>query len=149
MFQDSLSHNFPEQSGLVIPIAEEDEDRSNYPDDHPASQVSIQQLHQEMDALLADSSASHLSAEQEMLLRQSEISNRAQMEAFRVPVTASIDRVMQRQAPDWHEWQAQQQQAAMHHPHPNGPIQPPQPQQKKQHDDDGFLGGFRCFRACS
>lgn len=137
-YREFQSQNFPEQSNLVVPPMDEDDDRHHGVDDHPASQASIKQLHDEMDALLADSSATQLTPDQQMLLRQNEISNRAQMEAFRVPVTASIDRVMQRD---------NRMQMG-----PDNMIQPMQPgmmppQRKPDDSDLGF--GFRCFRACS
>jgi len=125
---------FPEQSGLIMPGMDEDYDHHGGADDHPASQAAIQRLHDEMDALLADSSAQpSLTADQQMLLRQNEISSRAQMEAFRVPVTASIDRVMQRDN--------------RMHPNQMPGQMPPQVQRKPDEHDLGF--GFRCFRACS
>lgn len=115
--------DFPEQNCMVLPE-----------DDHPASAASMQQLHMEMDALLANSGSSKLSAEQQMTLRQNEIHNRAQMEAFRTPVTASIDRVMQRQDP------------RMQDPSMRPPGAPPP---RKPDDYDQGILGFKCFRACT
>lgn len=128
LFEEFRPHNFPEQSSLVMP-AENDEDE--------LGSAAIDRLHKEMDALLADTGTAQLSAEQQMLLRQNEISNRAQMEAFRVPVTASIDRVMTRSSP--HQ---SQEIGGM-------PPQVHARQQRQQDDYDTGTFGFRCFRACS
>merc|ERR1719329_1037415 len=104
----------------------------------------MDRLHLEMDALLADAASPKLSAEQQMLLRQNEISNRAQMDSMRGPVTASIDRVMQRDG-----------QAGRGNPPGTGHPQemggmPPQLQARQQQDEyDAGIFGFKCFRACT
>lgn len=136
-FREFEPHAFPEQGGLVMPLGadDEDDDHGLGKHGHGEGDAAIKRLHDEMDALIADTSSPQLTAEQQMLLRQNEISNRAQMEAFRVPVTASIDRVMQRNA-------APQQGMP-----PN--MIPPEVQRKQDDYDSGLFGGFRCFRACS
>lgn len=118
---------FPEQCGLVLP---DDDVAEN-------TEESVKRLHDEMDALLAGAGPAQLTPEQQMQLRQSEIQNRAQMDAFRVPVTASIDRVMQRDGP-----RPQNQ-------HDPGMGPPGAPPQRHQDDGGGVFGGLRCFRACS
>jgi len=118
---------FPEMSCMVLPdddVAENTED-------------SVKRLHEEMDMLLSGASQQKLTPEQQMQLRQSEIQNRAQMDAFRLPVTASIDRVMQRDGPRGPPNQ--------HDPGMGPPGAPP----PRHQDDGGVFGGFRCFRACS
>jgi hypothetical protein len=95
----------------------------------------IRRLHAEMDALLADSSKGQLTPDQQMLLRQAEINNRARMEAHRMPVTPSFDRVMTRDG---------------------APGVPQESRPDPLADPFGLalcakkgLSGLRCFRACS
>jgi len=138
---NNMGLDVPEMGNMVMPDDSDDEDA-------PANATNVNRLHAEMDALLADTSTPQLTAEQEMLLRQNEISNRAQMEAFRVPVTASIDRVMQRERHDPRDG-----------PPPRGPNDnpammpvgmPPQVQRKQDDNyDPGIFGFAKCFRACT
>jgi len=140
---------FPEQSNLVL-MPDEDDHMPNMDERHGlpgnprtlellheemdaliAESSEKQRLHDQMDALIAESSSRQLFVEEEMLLRNADINRMqrlGQPNSMMQPYHSNMGPAAQRAF-------------AMHQGRP-----PPEP---REHFDDGLFSAFRCFRACS